>query len=232
MSWEEQEAAARRFHAQHANEAIKTWEEGFNLLHSNIAKLDGASLEDVPERRVMVAVLANAINSLKCIRDHALTGYFTQAMNLARLPIEDWMTYWYLRNYPGEHERFTDRRRKTPTFNGMLQKVEAASARRGVQVESNPAARWLRDFHDWSHTGGPTVRAVMAIDTERTSYHVGPQADTERCRAVFLDTLPQISMLLGAANNLLMLMGVAAIVELDAYEERAVRLVRAGGAAG
>ncbi len=96
-------------HEARAADAVSIYLEGFNLLLQSLHALKGYHLGEALEQRVMMALFIKTINSLRCFYELATLGYFVQAFNLMRTPVEDWMGYWFLRNLPERHGEFTDK---------------------------------------------------------------------------------------------------------------------------
>ena len=219
-SWDSLEKAAAQQHRQEAAEAIEIWEEGFDLLTSTIQKLDGHNLQGKPEQRVMAALFVKTSNSLRCAFELALRGYVVQALNLARTPVEDVMAYWYLRNFPSEHRRFMDPGLCAPSYNDMLQKIEAHQSSLGRPVDGTAPRSWIRGLHQFSHASGIGVRDTIHGDTQTTSYRLGPQTDVARFQSCVADLLPNVWMHSEALDNFLRLAGRPGIPDLQSYADR------------
>lgn len=221
FNWIEKEKAAKRIHAGSAKETINTWVEGFNLIHSSLPRAHGRNLSE--EQRFMVGLLAASINSMKCIFELALAGYFAQAMNLSRMLIEIDVAYWYLRIFPEEYSRFSDVDNGSPKVNDMLQKIESHPYQGdALSYFSRTTRKHIRDFHPFSHVGRPTVASIISKEEDRTNIAFGPKIDNELCYGVFHDTLPMVAGILACTNDLLRLIGEMQIEELPAYLERAL----------
>ncbi len=222
FNWIEKERIAKRVHAGSARETIDTWVEGFNLVHSNLSRASGRDLSE--EQRFMVGLIAAAINSMKCILDLAMAGYFPQAMNLSRILIEIDVAYWYLRTYPEKYSKFRDADRTAPRLNDMIQEIESDSDQVAALLHFSHITReHIKDFHPFSHVGIPTVASIISEEECGTSIAFGPQIDKEWCYGVFHDTLPMVAGILGCTNNLLGLVGEDQIEEFPSYLERALR---------
>jgi hypothetical protein len=94
----EQQAVAK--HLARAPDAVQIYLDGFNLLHQSLHALRGYNFGEALERRVMMALFIKSLNSMRCFYELATLGYYVQALNLMRTPVEDWMGYWLLRNFP------------------------------------------------------------------------------------------------------------------------------------
>jgi hypothetical protein len=216
---------AQELHRARASDAEEIFLEGFNLLLRGLDPLHGYRVGENQEHRVMTALEVQALNSLRCAYDLALRGYFVQALNLARPAVEDWMGYWYLRNRPEDHARFTAKGQEPPEFNDMLQKIESRQnkLRTAAGQPTNPPERWVHDwikrFHQFSHVSRIRVRSAMRVEGEYTTFQPGSQLDEAWFRATISQLLPIIVAHLDAMSNLRQLAGKEPI-EQAAYRQR------------
>src|SRR5216683_3069319 len=105
----------------------------------------------------MMALFIKTLNSMRCFYELATLGYYVQSLNLVRTPVEDWMGYWFLRNFPERHEEFTTAGLEPPPFNEMLQAIESVENRQRKlegKLAAEPDARvrgWMKQLHQYSH---------------------------------------------------------------------------------
>jgi hypothetical protein len=201
------------FHEARAADAVAIFLDGFNMLLRGLDSLKGYSFGDAVEQRVILALFIRTLNSLRCFYELATRGYFIQALNLLRTPVEDWMGYWFLRNFPGRHEEFTKPGLEPPSFNDMLQVVESAQNRQRKQAGKPPlkpdarARRWMKQLHQYSHLSRVGVREIMAIDDVFTSYRLGPAQAESRFRTSVAEALQVVGAHLEAVDNFRRLTG-------------------------
>ena len=120
----EAEHEARAFHERVAFDAANLWREGLKLLNEGIEVANGQNA--VPNATsVQITLLMSAIQSLFLAHRLAVQGYFPQALNLIRAPIEYQTAIHYLQLLPQEYEKFTDLGKKTPSFNTLNQGVQS-----------------------------------------------------------------------------------------------------------
>jgi hypothetical protein len=165
-----------------------SWSDRHGRTSSPPLRADSTLLSEAAEQRVMMALFIKTLNSLQCFYELAMRGYFIQSLNLLRTPVEDWMGYWFLRNFPGRHGEFTAAGSEPPEFNVMLQAIESLKNRKRKR-EGKPAVGpgkrervWMKQFHQYSHLSRVGVRAIMTIDEEFTNYHLRPEEDEGRFR--------------------------------------------------
>jgi|SRR5579859_4989166 len=215
-------------HLKQASDAANIYLDGFNFLHQSLHVLTGYKFGEALEQRVMMALFIKTLNSMRCFYELATLGYYVQALNLVRTPVEDWMGYWFLRNFPERHEEFTKPGLEPPEFNIALQAVESAQnrQRKGVgQPPKQPDKRiraWMKELHKYSHLSRLTVREVMTIDKDFTHYRLGPDEDEARFRATIAQAIPIIAAHLEALDNFRRLAGREPIADFKAYADRAV----------
>ncbi len=222
------EASAVRFHETRAADAAAIYLDGFNILLRGLDPLSGYDIGEAPEQRVMVALFIKSLNSMRCFYELAVRGYFVQALNLMRTPVEDWMAYWFLRNFPERHNEFTDSGRDPPKFNAALQAVETAQYRkhitaRGPQAKLTPDKRvrkWMKNLHQYSHLSRDGVREVMTFDEKFTYYRIGPAEDEGRFRACIAEALQVLGAQLEALDNFRRLTGEQPLEQFAEYVDR------------
>jgi hypothetical protein len=192
------------------------------------------------EEPIMIALLMRAWQTLACAYDLALRGYYPQALNLQRAPIEDWLAYWYLRSFPAEHPRFADLKQTTPSFNDMLQRIEAKHGS-DAQIRT-----WIKRLHKYSHVDrlgvrmvilpSPTVtdscgssaqvgRGAARIGHCRTrqdgpSFALGPQQNALLFRYCAEEASATLLSLIEAVENLRRLMKCGPLAASDEYMQR------------
>jgi hypothetical protein len=216
---------AQELHRARASDAEEIFLEGFNLLLRGLDALHGYHVGENQEHRAMTALVVQALNSLRCAYDLALRGYFVQALNLARPAMEDWMGYWYLRNRPEDHTRFTAKGQEPPDFNDMLQKIESRQnkLRTAAGQPKNPpeqwAREWIKELHQFSHVSRARVMGTMRLEGEFTTFQVGSQPDEVWFRAAISKLLPIIVAHLDVMSNLRRLAGQEPIEQV-AYRQR------------
>ena len=220
FNWFERERNAKRVHTGSTGETIKTWLEGFNLVHSNLSRASGIDLTE--EQRFMVGLIASSINSMKCILDLTITGYFLQAMNLARILIEIEVMYWYIRIFPQDFRRFQHPNRSVPKFDDMRKKIQSCPEETGLYLTFGRAARnSMREFSNYSHVAISTVGSVTNVELDKTRIAFGPKIDEHQCFAVLHDTLPLVVGILACTSNLLDFAGSGPIEDFTSYADKA-----------
>jgi hypothetical protein len=220
------EKQAFTFHETRAADAAEIFLDGFNMLLMGLDPLKGYNFGEAAEQRVIMALFIKTLNSLRCFYELATRGYFIQALNLLRTPVEDWMGYWFLRNFPQRHEEFTTSGSEPPEFNVMVQAIESIQnrqRRREGQLALQPDARvraWLKQLHQYSHLSRVGVRAIMTIDEVSTNYHLGPDEDEGRFRLCVGEALQVVGAHLEALDNFRRLTGRPPIAAFPAYIDR------------
>jgi hypothetical protein len=196
------------------------------MLLDGLDPLRGYNFGPAEEQRVIMALFIKMLNSLRCFYELAARGYFIQSLNLLRTPVEDWMGYWFLRNFPGRYEEFTAAGSEPPSFNDMVQAVESMQNRQR-KSEGKPTLQpdervrgWMKQLHQYSHLSRVGVRAIMTIDLVFTSYHLGPDQDEGRFRLCIAEALQVIGAHLEALDNFRQLAGRPAIQGFPAYIDR------------
>lgn len=209
-----EEQRATWFHEQSVTDAADIWRDGLNVLLRAFDPVSGRKV-DRDEGIVLIALLLRALQTVSCANDLALRGYYPQALNLLRTPIEDWMSYWYLRSFPQEHSRFTNFAEATPLFNDMLQRIEAKHQRPDPNVRA-----WIKRLHQFSHIDRSGVRMVILLGEEGISLALGPQQDELLFRYCTSEALAVIVALLEAVDNLRRLVGCDSLVGMVEYGKR------------
>jgi len=222
-NYQKLEQQAMEFHEKQAPDAVAIFLDGYNMLLRGHDPLQRYSFGQAVEQRVIMALFIKTLNSLRCIYELATRGYFIQALNLLRTPVEDWMGYWFLRNFPERHPEFTTAGSEPPSFNDMLQAIESRQNEVRKQ-EGKPALgpdprvrAWLKQLHQYSHLSRIGVRAIMTIDQVFTNYHLGPDEDEGRFRLCIAEALQVIGAHLEALDNFRRLVGQPPIDGLGAY---------------
>ena len=220
------EQQASTLHKARAADAVAIFLDGFNMLLDGLDPLRGYNFGEAAEQRVIMALFIKTLNSLRCFYELAPRGYFIQALSLLRTPVEDWMGYWFLRNFPERHEEFTTGGVEPPSFNDMLQAIEALQTRQRKQ-EGKPALEpdarvrsWLKQLHQYSHLSRVGVRAIMTIDNVFTNYHLGPDEDEGRFRLSISEALQVLGAHLEALDNFRQLLGRPRIPAFPEYVDR------------
>ena len=221
-SWDSKEKLAYQFHVAQSGETIRLWNDGFNLIHSNLSRADETRLS--ADKRFMAGLIASSINQLRCIFILAMNGYFMQAMNLARMLAEVSVTYWYVYLYPDRQEKFDNPRPKEPEVKDMIKEIKCHP---DAPAELLRFVDWVREFikdlklHKYSHVSCLTVPStLMESAGEVTSMTFGPRCSKDRCYAVFCDTISLVVMILMCTNHFLVITGHKEIEEYAAYCEK------------
>jgi hypothetical protein len=107
------EAEAIRFHETELADAATIWRDGLNALLRGLDALIGHVTVGKDEDLLM-AFVVHAFNTLYRAHEEALRGYYSQALNLLRMPVEDFVAYWYVRSYPDKRPLFYKRSKHTP----------------------------------------------------------------------------------------------------------------------
>ena len=222
LDWIETEKAARQFHARSSGDSIQLWVDGFNLVHSNLSRVGGRKLPE--EQGFMVGLIAASIDSMRCVFNLAMTGYFMQAMNLARLLAEISTTYWYLKVFPEEHESFDNPNPREPEMKDMLTKIESCADKSQYPLEDIIA---IRDFvkshelHKYSHVSYLTVPATVEESSCGTaSMTFGPRVNAELCHGVFSDTLSLVFRIVACTFDIMNVLGLDTTDDALAYADR------------
>lgn len=214
------EDQATRFHEHDPSTApaCELWRDGLNLLLRALDPISGYTIpEQHQEDRVILPLFISAWKSAYCAFDLALRGYYPQALNLLRPPIEHWMAYWYLRNFPQEHVRFAgSSASKTPEFNDMLQKVEAGQG----QGRDTCVRTWIKRLHPWSHVDGAGVLAITRREGPVTYLELGPQHDARLFGYCADEAALALAMLLEALDNFCRPRDLGGITEFPDFEQR------------
>lgn len=224
-SWDSKEKSAYQFHVDQSGEIIRLWNDGFNLIHSNLSRADGTRLS--ADKRFMAGLIASSIDQLRCIFILATNGYFMQAMNLARMLAEVSVTYWYLYLCPERQEQFDKPKPREPEVKDMIKEIKCHP---DAPSELPGLMDWVCDvikdleLHKYSHISYLTVPStLMESAGEITSMTFGPRCSNDRCCAVFHDTISLVVMILMCTNHFLMITGHKEIEEYAAYCEKVDR---------
>jgi hypothetical protein len=189
---------AAQAHTTAAPDADRLWRDGINQVMQALQPLNG--LEDVDDAlSTQVALIITAVQSLQCAHSIALQGYFLQAANLLRAPVEFLVAAHYLRFRPTEYARFTDPGLQTPSFNDMKQGI-GSSLRKvfdnqlAAEFETN-IQTLINELHPYSHVDKMGVAMVTQRYERGLTIQVGPQESAhlfEACAgraAIVLDGL-------------------------------------------
>jgi len=203
------------FHGTVAADGVEAWTRGLNRLMRATDDLSGRKIGEEAEA-VQVALFLRAWNTLYCAYDLAERGYYPQALNLLRSPIEDWMAYWYLRSFPEEYERFLDLNQQTPRFKGMLERIEAKHGKPPDRIVRG----WIKRLHSYSHVDSKGIRMIMRHEGDVLQYGLGPVTHEVQFRYCVSQALGVIGAFLDALNNFRQLLGLPPIGDLaDAFED-------------
>lgn len=211
----DQEEAAIAFHEDSVDDAAAIWRDGLNMYLRGLDQFDRHKTKR-KEESVQLALLIGAWTSLYWAFQTALRGYYRQALNLLRTPVEFWMAYWYLRSFPGEHERFLTTSSNAPTFNDMLQKVEA---RQGLPPDATVRG-WIKRLHKFSHVDSANITLVFTPRKSGLQYDLGPQKDAQVFRSCTSEAAIAISMLLESLDNMRRLVGYDPLGDLKEFVDR------------
>lgn len=217
------ERQAITFHAQVCSTAENLWVDGINLLLRALDPLSGMKTTS-DEQSILLALVIRAWNTLYCAHDLSIRGYYSQALNLLRTPLEDWMAYWYLCSFPEEHVKFrkfqnpSDPSTKPPVFNEMLQAIES----KHKQPMNTEIRDWMKRLHVFSHVSGSGVVMVISNTASGLHYHLGPTEDAEAFNLCASESATIITALLEAVDNLRLLMGASVYGEWPDYKRRVV----------
>jgi hypothetical protein len=188
---------------------LNVWLRGFDPVHGYVV---GNETEPM-----MIALLMRAWQTTYRAFDNTLKGYYPQALNLLRSPIEDWLAYWYLRSFPQEYERFTGMARGAPTFNDMLQRVEA----KHFQGQPSPIIRdWIKRLHEYSHVERAGLQMVVLSSNTGVKLLIGPDQDAGAFEYCSADAVALIVPHLEALSNLRKSFGLPEVSEFDSFRRR------------
>jgi predicted XRE-type DNA-binding protein len=211
-----EEAQAVAFHEQTCSDSASIWRDGLNILLRGFDPIQGRVIEQEHEM-VLIALLMRAWQTIYRAYDNAIKGYYPQALNLLRTPIEDWMAYWYVRSFPEEYEHFTDQALRTPGFNDMLQKIEAKHS----QVQPSRVVRdWIKRLHKYSHVDNASIQ--MAVPPRSTSVMLllGPDQDAGAFQYCSAEGVALVLAHVEALDNLRKLLGSPGIREFASFRHR------------
>jgi hypothetical protein len=215
-NFEPLEAQGRLFHEEQAWDAEAIFIESLNLLAVGFLPLEGHPMAEVPAQRVMATFFVQTLASLRAAFDVAVTGYYIQALILARATLDDWVAYWYLRNFPADHWRFVTTDYEPPPIATMLEMLEGGTPplesppRRGrngepASMAAAGPARAIRESLDRLHpltdfsrawAQGP-MQAVPTFDIEQ----LGPRRDEAFFRGTIAEMLEILGLHLEALDN-------------------------------
>ena len=218
-----EENAAVQFHERVCTDSVSVWREGLNILLRGFDPIHGRVIEE-EEETVLIALLMRAWQTVYRSYDTALKGYYPQALNLLRTPIEDWLAYWYVRSFPAEYERFTDGSSKTPLFNDMLTKLE------GRHFEGKPDPRirsWIKRLYKYSHVDAAGVQLVVVPSDANLKLLLGPDQDDKAFHYCSAEAVALVLMLMEALDNMRRLFGLPGIPEFSSFQDRVERHHRA-----
>lgn len=203
------------YHERTFAEDTAIWRDGINILLRGFDALQGRDVRNDTER-VQVALLIRAWDTVYCAFDLALRGYYPQSLNLLRAPIEDWMAYWYLRSFPDDHSRFLGLGEDTPSFNDMLQQIEAKHGK-----EQGEAVRpWIKRLHKFSHVDRLGIKMAILPGADALNLALGPQQDRLRYLLCVEQGLTVTLELMEALDNLRRVMNAEPLEGFRQYVDR------------
>lgn len=203
-------------------ETVEMVSKGLIIFKDDLASLNGRPFGE-PSHAVQVILFARAWNNLYCGYSLALRGYFAPSLNLLRSPIEDWLAYWYLHSFPEEYCHFDDPSLKSPTFNEMLQKIEA---KHGNTAQVTVVKEWIKHLHKYSHVDHMGVRLTLGVQGEMARVNLGPYYDRQRFLHCAAETVTDLVVLLEALENYREVRGIEPTPENKAYRKGAVNWLR------
>jgi hypothetical protein len=229
------EAQARLFHEEQAWDAQAIFLESLNLFALGFLPLEGHPMAEVPAQRVMATYFVQTLASMRAGFDIACQGYYIQALTLVRSTLDDWVGYWYLRNFPGDHWRFVTTDFEPPPITMMLKMLEggtpplASPPRRGrkgaiasmaAAAPARPIRETLNRLQPLTHFSrawaqGP-MQAVPTFDVE----HLGPRRDEAFFRGTVAEMLEVLGLHLEALDNFRRLAVDEPLQGLDDFMER------------
>jgi hypothetical protein len=199
---------------------VEIWRDGINLLLRSFDPLQGREYKNPEQERALVAFLAHALNTEICGFHLASSGFYSQALVLARICAEDWLAWWYVKAFPSEAGRFLDYEQKAPTWNDMLQKLEAY---RGEGVDE-AARAWIRRLHRRAHVDSISVGLSWHTLVAPGMLGIGPSFDPDKfaaCASDFATVLPQLL----EPSEVMGLLGGVNLVEPGVYKRYSERLI-------
>lgn len=198
--WNDQEGEIARQTNAEQGESIALWVEGLDLLVRSIDILSAVTKME-PVLQVQMVLFAQAINCLRCAQDLVVRGYYTQGLNLLRLAQEDWMAFWFLRNFPEEHRRFTKLSEETPQFEAMLARLESKK-----DASGGKAIREARkQLHSFSHVDRLAVRFLIDESTSPMLIRLGPYYEPLHFLRASSEIIVSLLQLIDAMNALRLL---------------------------
>jgi hypothetical protein len=196
MPFEKQESEAVTYHQHVAPEAVRVWGAGTACLEENLAVFQGTKIQD-DAHRIQLAILFQATQHETIANRLALWGYYAQALNLFRLPLESAVAYFYLNIRPAEHPRFTRTSQSTPLWNDMIQAIEG---RRGTG-QDKVMRDWIKDLHHVAHVDRLGIRMTITGDASATNFLLGPDQNELLFGMCAEEGLRSIDFLLVAIEN-------------------------------
>lgn len=206
--WDEMRIVAEKTEASEEIKAdVEIWRDGINLLLRSFDPLQGLEYMNPEQERALVAFLAHALNTEICAFHLASSGFYSQALALARICAEDWLAWWYVKTFPNEAVKFLDYEQKAPTWNDMLTKLEAL---RGEGMDE-AARSWIKRLHRRTHVDSISVGLSWHNVVAPGMLGIGPSFDPDKfaaCASDLATTLPQLleasevmCLMLGASPN-------------------------------
>lgn len=216
-SFDALEAQAQAFHEERAWDAAAILLDGLKLLQAGLAPLEGHRFGEHPEERVMATFLGQALNGLRSGLDLACRGYYAQALQLARSTIEDWLGYWYLRCFPGDHWRFVTAEYEPPPLGEMLRAItslqdlahplpntsEGSALNEGglARVPGRAVREHVGRLHPLSHLSRAWVQGQMQREEAFSMEQLGPRLDEAFFRGTVAEMVEVLGLHLEALDN-------------------------------
>jgi hypothetical protein len=213
------EEAARKYHVRHAMPELSLWNDGNNLLLRGMDPFN-SHLDSVrPDQRARIVMLIQGWNNLYCALQLATQGHYGPALNLLRLPAENWTACYYLELFPKEHARFLPENMSdpdTPTFNDMQQKIEGKLGEGTDTVTRG----WIKALHKSSHVDRISLGFLLVPTRAGFTLGLGPQRRLGGFIQCTFGATASISALLGSINTLRGELGEPRLEQKAAYDQR------------
>jgi hypothetical protein len=214
----EQERASDIFHRKNEPDALAMWTRGLTLYLDSLDDLgDQENVANV--RLVQIACLIRAWNTLYCARDLACRGYYPQALNLLRTPIEDWLAFWYVNSFPKKARLFLDHGPKitTPRFHDMLEQLKNKHG----DIDDSLVKKWLDDLNSFSHVDKIGIGMVLESTDSRFRVGLGPQTHRIIFRLTAIQAVRTLVPLIEAVENFRLQFGLGRIENRQIYQDEA-----------
>jgi len=229
------EAESIRFHETAVADAATIWRDGLNALLRGLDVLI-SHVTVGKDEDLLMAFIVHAWNTLYRAHEEALRGYYSQALNLLRMPVEDFVAYWYVRSYPDKRPLFYRRSKHTPRVRAMLGGLRAKFREQMGEEEAEKQVefveQWINELAQFSHIDRAGVWLVLTPVENRLDYRLGPIPDADLFRFCTAHALRSIGAHMEALDNLRRLLGYEPLEDFAEWADRIEQWQRAQKPAG